>query len=172
MTKIPWQTKVKSKVPVFVATAPSECLSVNQLQSSQVRFIMQLKRQLTNQRYTATTVFVDRFSHLQYVYLMQNLSLDKTIAAKKAFEQFLKQHRVTVCHYHCNNVDLLITRLQAIASNAKKNCRKNYLQFPGKCKQSALALDDKVAESHPHRFVVICSTLCRILTQHYPDFAR
>jgi hypothetical protein len=34
---------------------------------------------------------------------MQDLSSDKTIKAKEAFERFAAKHGVTIKHYHCNN---------------------------------------------------------------------
>ena len=71
--------------------------------STQVGFVAQLKGKLTTQRYCAATIFVDHFSRLRYVHLMQSLSSEETLAAKKAFERFTQQHGVRILHYHADN---------------------------------------------------------------------
>jgi hypothetical protein len=64
MTKLPWRGKEsKSSHEVFVATKPGECVSVNQMESTQVSFFAQLKGKLTKKRYTGATIFVDHYSH-------------------------------------------------------------------------------------------------------------
>jgi hypothetical protein len=62
MTKVPWRTKSPSNKEVFKVTAPGQCVSVDQLMSTQVGFVGQLKGRLTTQRYRAATVFVDHYS--------------------------------------------------------------------------------------------------------------
>jgi hypothetical protein len=105
MTKVPWRGKEqKSQHSVFVATKLGECISVNHLQSTEPGFYGQAKGRLTKTRYKNATVFVDHFSHLQYVYLMtSNLTSLETIDAKRAFERFAAKHGVKIAHYHCNN---------------------------------------------------------------------
>jgi hypothetical protein len=88
---------------VFVATKAGQCVSVNEMISTQVGFIAQLKGTLTKKRYTAATIFVDHYSRLKYVHLMTRLTSEETIDAKQAFEHFAKQHSVHILHYHCNN---------------------------------------------------------------------
>jgi hypothetical protein len=93
MTKVPWQGKRgESDHKVFVATKPGQIVSVNQMISMQVGFITQLKRGLTKKRYTATTVFTDHYSRLQYIHLMTRLTLQETVDAKQAFEHFAAWH--------------------------------------------------------------------------------
>jgi predicted patatin/cPLA2 family phospholipase len=93
MTKVPWQGKEgESDHKVFVATKPGQIVSVDQMISTQVGFIAQLKGGLTRQRYTAATVFMDHYSRLQYIHLMTCLTLQETFNAKRAFEHFAKQH--------------------------------------------------------------------------------
>ncbi len=70
---------------------------------TQVGFFAQLKGKLTSKRYRAASIFVEHFSCLQYVHLMQDLSSDETIKGKEAFEQFSAKHGVTIKHYHCDN---------------------------------------------------------------------
>jgi hypothetical protein len=68
-----------------------------------VGFFAQLKGRLTTKRYCAASIFVDHFSCLRYVHLMQDLLSDETIKAKDAFEQYAAEHGVAIKHYHCNN---------------------------------------------------------------------
>ncbi len=104
MTKLPWRGKeLKSSHKVFVATKPGECVSVNHMISMHLGFFAQLKGKLTTKRYRAVSIFIDHFSHLWYVHLMQDLLSDKTIKAKDAFEQYAAEHSIAIKHYHCNN---------------------------------------------------------------------
>ena len=88
---------------VFVATRPGKCVSVDQMISTQVGFIAQLKGSLTKKRYKCATIFVDHYSRLQYMHLMTSLTSKETIEAKRSFEQFAEQHGVRIEHYHCDN---------------------------------------------------------------------
>jgi hypothetical protein len=104
MTKLPWQGKeTKAFHKVFNATKPGECVSVNQMTSTQVGFYMQLKGRLTMERNKCATVFVDHFSCLCFVHLQLNTSSEETIATKNAFEQFDAEHGVKNLHCHCDN---------------------------------------------------------------------
>jgi hypothetical protein len=104
MMKLPWHGKEsKATHQVFVATKPGECVSVNHMVSTHVGFFAQLKGALTKKRYKATSIFVDHFPRLCFVYLMQDLSSEESVKAKQAFEQFAAKHGVIICHYHCNN---------------------------------------------------------------------
>jgi hypothetical protein len=112
MTKVPWRGRETSS-EVFMATKAVQCVSVDQLTSTQVGFIAQLKGTLTKKRFTAATVFVDHYSWLKYIHLMTKLTSEETMEAKQAFEHFAKQHGVRILHYHCNN--------RRFADNAFKN---------------------------------------------------
>jgi hypothetical protein len=104
MTKLPWQGKeTKADHEVFVATKPGECISVDQMTSTEVGFYAQLKGKLTKKRYKCATVFVDHFSRLQFVHLQLYDKSNETLAAKFAFEQYAAEHGVKVLHYHCDN---------------------------------------------------------------------
>ncbi len=82
MTRVPWRGKeLKSMHEVFVETKPGECMSVDHLVSTQQGFFAQMKGKLTSKRYRAASIFVDHFSGLRYVHLMQDLSFDETIKA-------------------------------------------------------------------------------------------
>ncbi len=102
MTKVPWRGQ-ETSLEVFVATKVGQCVSVNQLVSTQVGFIAQLKGTLTKKRYTAATIFVDHYSRLKFVHLMTKLTSEETMDAKRAFKHFAEQHGVRILHYHCDN---------------------------------------------------------------------
>jgi hypothetical protein len=73
MTKLPWCGKESaSSHEVFVATKPGECVSVNQMTSTQVGFYAQLKGKLTIQRYRGATIFVNHYSQIRFVHLMRD----------------------------------------------------------------------------------------------------
>jgi hypothetical protein len=128
MTKVNWKRKEATHGhQVFVATKPGQCVSVNEMISMQVGFIVQLKGMLTKKRYKAVTVIVDHFSCLQYVHLMMTLSSEEMVTAKLAFEQFAEQHGITIQHYYCDNsrfadndfklaCELALQRLLCVAS--------------------------------------------------------
>jgi hypothetical protein len=104
MTKIPWcGRETKASHEVFIATKPGECISVNQMMSTEVGFYTQKKGKLTKKRYRCATVFVDQYSRLCFVHLQVDNSSVKTVAAKRAFETFAAKHGVKIQHYHCDN---------------------------------------------------------------------
>jgi hypothetical protein len=104
MTKFPWQgKKTKANHKVFVATKNGECISVDQMTSTEVGFFAQLKGKLTKKRYKCATVFVNHYSCLCFIHLQLNNKSNKTIAAKLAFKQYAAEHRVKIVHYHCDN---------------------------------------------------------------------
>jgi hypothetical protein len=102
MIKVPWRGR-ETSLELFVATKVGQFVSVDQLVSTQVGFIAQLKGTLTKKHYTAATVFVDHYSRLKYVHLMTELTSEETMDAKRALEHFAEQHGIRILHYHCNN---------------------------------------------------------------------
>ena len=102
MTKVPWRGKEAAKT-LFKATKPGQCVSVDQMISTQVGFFAQLKGRLTNKRYRAATIFVDHFSGYKFVFLMTHLSSEETVEAKRAFERHASEFGVTILHYHADN---------------------------------------------------------------------
>jgi hypothetical protein len=102
MTNVPWKGRETSS-KVFMAMKAGQRFSVNQMISTQVGFIAQLKGTLTKKHYTVATIFVDHYSRLKYVHLMTRLTSEETIEAKQAFEHFAEQHSIRILHYHCNN---------------------------------------------------------------------
>jgi hypothetical protein len=99
MTKIPWRGKeTKASHEVFIATKPGECISVDQMASTEVGFFAQMKGKLTKRHYRCATIFVDHFSRLHFVHLQTDDSSEETIAAKRAFETFTAKHGVKILH--------------------------------------------------------------------------
>ncbi len=95
MTKIPCHSKeIKASHEVFIATKPGECISDNQMTSTEVGFYAQMKGKLTKKRYRCATVFVDHNSRLRFIHLQVNDSSVKTIATKHAFETFAAEHSI------------------------------------------------------------------------------
>jgi hypothetical protein len=106
MTKVPWRTKGHHNIdhPVFPATKPGECVSVDHMQSTEPGFYGQAKGALIKTCFRNATIFIDHYSHLKFVYLMTtNLTSKETIDAKRAFERFAAKHGVQIKHYHCDN---------------------------------------------------------------------
>ena len=104
MTKIPWRGKeTKASHEVFIATKPGECVSVDQMASTEVRFFAQMKGKLTKRCYRCATILVDHCSRLRFVHLQIDDSSTETLAAKRAFKTFAAEHGVRIQHYHCNN---------------------------------------------------------------------
>jgi hypothetical protein len=104
MTKLPWRGKeTKDNHEVFVATKPGECISVDQMTSTEVGFFAQLKSKLTKKHYKCATVFVNHFSRLQFVHPQLDDKSNETLAAKLAFKKYAAEHGVKIQHYHCNN---------------------------------------------------------------------
>jgi hypothetical protein len=95
MTNIPWRGKeTKSSHKVFVATKPGEYVSVNQMTSTELGFVTQLKGKLTKKRYCCATIFIEHYSRLQYIHPQVDDSSIETVAAKRDFETFAAQHGV------------------------------------------------------------------------------
>ena len=104
MTKIPWRGKeIKASHEVFITTKPGECVSVDQMTSTEVRFFAQMKGKRTKRCYRCATIFVDHFSRLCFVHLQINDTSAETLGAKHAFETFAAEHGMKILHYHCDN---------------------------------------------------------------------
>ena len=102
MTKVPWKNRETTRT-VFKATNPGQCVSVDQMISTQVGFYPQLKGKLTKQRYRGSTIFIDHFSGYKYSRLMTHFLLEETVAAKCAFERHASELGATILHYHEDN---------------------------------------------------------------------
>jgi hypothetical protein len=70
MTRISWRGReTKASQEVFITTKPGECISVDQMMSTEVGFYVQMKGKLTKKWYRCATVFVDHYSRLRFVHL-------------------------------------------------------------------------------------------------------
>jgi hypothetical protein len=67
----PWWTKPTKAINPKTVTAPGQCVSVDQMESTTPGFIAQLRRRPTMARYKVATLFVDQFSGLGYVHLQK-----------------------------------------------------------------------------------------------------
>ena len=104
MTRRAKRTKnEKSKIEARAITGPGSCVSVDQLESRTLGLIGHMKGTPTVQRYRCATIYVDHYSRLSYVHLQKQLTSDKTVQGKVAFETFCEARGVTVKHYHANN---------------------------------------------------------------------
>jgi Reverse transcriptase (RNA-dependent DNA polymerase)/GAG-pre-integrase domain len=103
-TRKPWRSKPsKNQVPTNIATRPGECVSVDQLESSTLGLIGQMKGKLTKSRYRVATVFVDHYSNLGYVYLQTTTNAAETLQAKMEFEKYTRSYGVVIEHYRADN---------------------------------------------------------------------
>ena len=61
MTRRPWRAKPTSNGnrKIFKTTKSGQCVSVDQMESTEQGFIAQLKGKLTKRRYKNATIFVD-----------------------------------------------------------------------------------------------------------------
>ncbi|KAL7556286.1 hypothetical protein ACA910_016078 [Epithemia clementina (nom. ined.)] len=104
LTKKPWQHKGgPEKSPTRLVAAPGQVVSVDQLESTSVGFIAQLKGSLTLQQYKYATIFVDQFSRYSFINLQKRITSEETVQAKQAFERHVGLFNVRVQHYHCDN---------------------------------------------------------------------
>ncbi len=104
MTRIPWHGREsKASHEVFIATKPGECVSIDQMMSTEVGFYAQMKGKLTKKQYRCATIFVDHYSRLCFVHLQIDYSSVKTVAAKRTFKSFADEIGVKIQHYHCDN---------------------------------------------------------------------
>ena len=72
--------------------------------SNEPGIIPQITGILTSYKYIGAVIIVDHHSNLPFVYLLESISDEGTVRAKVAFEQKTRAHRVTIMHYHANNL--------------------------------------------------------------------
>ena len=77
---------------------PGECVSVNQLISPTPGFIAQMSGTLTTQRYKCATIFVDQYSGFSYVWVQRTTSVQDTLKAKRAFENYASTNGIHIQH--------------------------------------------------------------------------
>jgi GAG-pre-integrase domain len=103
-TRKPWRHKPSnSKLEAADSKTPGACVSVDQLESTTLGLIGQMKGKLTKSRYRVATVFVDHYSNLGYVYLQTSTNAVETVRAKVEFEKYARTFGVEIKHYHADN---------------------------------------------------------------------
>jgi hypothetical protein len=103
MTRTPWRTKAKNNREIRKATASGQCISVDQMESSTLGFIGQLKGKLTTRRYKYATVFIDNYSRYKYIHFHSSITSEETLQAKVAFEAHARALNVQILNYHADN---------------------------------------------------------------------
>jgi hypothetical protein len=104
LTRTPWRKNKDHQRKIGgETTAPGECVSVDQLESSVPGIIGQLKGIPTRSRYKVATVFVDHHSNLSYVHLQISTSSEETLQAKREFELYANSFGIHIKHYHADN---------------------------------------------------------------------
>jgi hypothetical protein len=103
MHRRPWRDKGKDTRFTKFATSPGEIVSVDQMESTSLGFVAQLKGKLTTKRYKYATIFVDQFSRLSYVFLQKTLTSKETVLAKQCFELYANERGVKIHRYHADN---------------------------------------------------------------------
>jgi hypothetical protein len=83
--------------------SPGAKALTDQLVSAQPGLIPQISGKLTHQRVNRSNIFVDHYSDHVYVYLMRDLTLDKTITAKHGYERYLSLLGIKSKGYHADN---------------------------------------------------------------------
>ena len=74
MTRKPWRSKAApSKIKPTIVRHPSDCISVDQMESIMPGFMAQMKGRLTRQRYNNATIFIDHRSRLKFVHLQESI---------------------------------------------------------------------------------------------------
>ena len=103
-TRRPWRSKSQpNNFTSMHATEPGQCVSVDILTSPTPGFIAQVVGKLTRRRYNHSTIFVDNFSGLSYIFHQETTNAEETIKGKIAFESYAHKHGIIVKQYHTDN---------------------------------------------------------------------
>lgn len=103
-TKRPWRPKqAKTDADFSRPATPGTTVSVDQMISPTPGLVAQMTGQLTNERYTCATVFVDHATRFGYVHLQKSTSAEETIKGKQAFERCASEYGIKIKHYHADN---------------------------------------------------------------------
>jgi hypothetical protein len=103
LTKRPWRYKNDSSHIQEDVTSPGGLVSVDQMESSTLGLVAQLKGIPTRERYKIGTVFVDHASDYTFVHLQSDSSSKQTLIAKREFERHAAGMNVIVKRYHADN---------------------------------------------------------------------
>ena len=101
----PWRGKGKLRKHIRRQdeTFPGANTSTDQMISQYGGLIPQVRGKLMKAKYYGATVFVDHFSDFTYVHLMQDMTGERTLEAKNAYERLMKSYGHTARAYHADN---------------------------------------------------------------------
>ena len=103
-TRRPWRSRSQPNTNTSMHTnKPGQCVSVDILTSPTPGFIAQVAGKLTRKRYNHSTIYVDNFSGLSFVYHQETTNAEETIRGKIAFESYAFKHGITVKQYQTDN---------------------------------------------------------------------
>jgi hypothetical protein len=85
---------IVSGSPIMDAKTPQEYVSIDAFKLKTKGLISQLKGNLRKCRYTSSTVFVDHYSELTFVYMQKDLSIMELIKTKTVFLLHARTGRV------------------------------------------------------------------------------
>ena len=83
--------------------SPGKYASINQLVSTQISLVTQLKGWLMCKRYKAAIIFVDHFSWLGYLHFHKSLLSEETVQEKIVFKKFAALRCVKIKQDHEDN---------------------------------------------------------------------
>jgi hypothetical protein len=121
MTKKPWRYRSKVSHLEENISSVGELVSVDQMVSSTLGLVAQLKGIPTRDQYKLATVFVDHASDYAYVHLQSDASSKQTLIAKNEIER----HAVSIKRYHADN--------GRFVNNARTNDLKHKSQYMTLC---------------------------------------
>ena len=78
-------------------TAPDKATSTDQMVLGQPGLIPQIGGHLIAAMIWDANIFVDHFSDIIYIHLMQSTTQEETLNAKADYERFSNNHEIKVC---------------------------------------------------------------------------
>jgi hypothetical protein len=165
--------------------SPGARTSTDQLVSAQSGLISQISGKLTHQCVNGSTIFVDHFSDHVYAYLMRDLTLDETIAAKHGYECFLHLHGILSKAYHADNGcfadqgfrDDCMQNNQIIAFCGVESHRKNgiaerKIKDLTLCARTMLLHAKRMLPEYFHYSLAFCIEMCQRLNEQSCSSSR
>jgi hypothetical protein len=118
-TRKAWRSKTPAQEQPIIITSPGDLVSVDQLVTPTVGFIAQMTGKLTKKRYKYATIFVDQSSKFGYVYFQKTSTVEETLEAKAAFQQYASDKHITIKAYHADNGTFRANKWQLVCENER-----------------------------------------------------
>ena len=117
-----WRSKGKHNKAILdqMRTLPGEIAHTDIMTSSVPGLIPQMVGFLTSKKFHYTSFFVDDKSDFTYVYHQGSISVEDTIAAKRAYEAELRKYGKEVRHYHADNGTYATAKYKAEVEDSKQ----------------------------------------------------